>query len=79
MPAWVVDVVNGDPLRASSAKSAALAGAPLVGVPAGHAQGLPVGLTFMGPRWSEPVLIRLAYAFEQASRARLAPRFLPRL
>ena len=77
MPAWRLDVVNGDPIRASSAKSAAIAGAPLVSVPAGQVQGLPVGLTFMGRRWSEPVLIRLAYAFEQACPARFAPRFLP--
>jgi amidase len=77
MPAWLYDVVNGDPPRGSSAKSAALAGAPLISVPAGEVQGLPVAITFMGRRWSEPVLIRLAYAFEQVTRARFTPRFLP--
>jgi amidase len=76
-PAWPYDVVNGDPVRGSSAKSAALAGAPLVSVPAGQVQGLPVGITFMGRRWSEPVLIKLAYAFEQATHARFVPRFRP--
>ena len=76
-PAWPIDVVNGDLLRGSSAKSAALAGAPLISVPAGVVQGLPVGITFMGRRWSEPVLIRLAYAFEQATHARAVPDLRP--
>lgn len=74
-PAWPVDLVNGDQFRGSSAKSAALVGYPLVSVPAGFAQGLPVGITFMGRAWSEPTLIRLAYAFEQASKARRPPQY----
>jgi amidase len=75
-PAWPVDLVNGDQFRGSSAKSAALAGYPLVSVPAGTTMGLPVGMTFMGRAWSEPTLIKLAYAFEQATKARRRPQYL---
>ena len=75
MPAWKIDLVNGDPARESSAKSAALAGYPLISVPAGYALGLPVGITFMGRAWSEPTLIRLAYAFEQTTKARRPPQY----
>ena len=74
-PAWKIDLVNGDALRGSSAKSAALAGYPLVSVPAGEVMGLPVGITLMGRAWSEPTLIKLAYAFEQATKVRRPPQY----
>ncbi|HEV8142808.1 MAG TPA: amidase [Methylomirabilota bacterium] len=76
-PAWPYDVVNGDQFRGSSAKSAALGGYPLVSVPAGQVQGLPIGITFMGRAWSEPTLLKLAYAFEQATGARFTPTYRP--
>jgi amidase len=75
-PAWKIDLVNGDGISpGSSYKSAALAGYPLVSVPAGYVMGLPVGITFMGRAWSEATLIKLAYAFEQASKARRPPQY----
>lgn len=80
-PATPVDLVNGDRrewVRGSSASTpAALAGYPLLSLPAGYCFGLPVNITFMGRAWSEPVLIRLAYAFEQAVKVRQPPRYLP--
>jgi amidase len=76
-PPWKIDVVNGSRGLGNSARPAALAGYPAISVPAGHFLGLPVGITFMAGAHAEPTLIRLAYAFEQASRARRRPRFLP--
>ena len=75
-PAWVTDLVNGDHFGGSSSQFAAVAGYPNVTVPAGFVHGLPVGVSFFGRAWSEPTLIRIAYAFEQATRHRRAPRLL---
>ena len=78
-PAWAIDLVNGDHFIASSSQPAAVSGYPNVTVPAGLAHGLPVGVSFIGRRWSEGVLLRLAYAYEQASQRRAPPRYLPTL
>ncbi len=76
-PAWVTDLVNGDNSAGGSSNAAAQAGYPNISVPAGYVFGLPVGISFFGRAWSEPTLIKLAYAFEQTTKARRAPKFLP--
>lgn len=76
-PAWTTDLVNGDHFTGGSSTPAAVAGCPSITVPAGFVYGLPVGISFTGRAWSEPTLIRLAFAYEQASKARKPPRFLP--
>lgn len=78
-PAWPTDLVTGDHFLGGSSTAAAAAGYPIVTVPAGNIVGLPVGISFMGSAWSEPTLLGLAHAFEQATRHRQAPRFLPTL
>ena len=78
-PAWIVDHVNGDYFGGGSSSAAAVAGYPNITVPAGFISGLPVGISFFGRAWSEPVLIRLAFAFEQATKVRKAPRFVPHI
>jgi amidase len=74
-PAWVTDLVNGDHFSGGSSSMPAIAGYPAVTVPVGMVHGLPVGISFFGAAWSEPVLVKAAYAFEQASRARRVPAF----
>jgi amidase len=75
-PAWLTDFVNGDHFAGDSSGVAAVAGYPNITVPAGAVFGLPVGISFFGTAWSEATLIRLAYAFEQATHHRRAPKFL---
>ena len=74
-PAWLTDLVNGDHDTGGSSNAAAVAGYPDITVPAGQIFGLPVGISFFGRAWSEPTLLKLAYSFEQTTRARKPPQF----
>jgi amidase len=79
-PPWTTDLVNGDHFLTASSTPAAVAGYPNVTVPAGFSFGeLAVGINFIGRRWGEPTLIKLAHGFEQGTKVRHAPRFLPTL
>ncbi|MFY9152080.1 MAG: amidase [Prolixibacteraceae bacterium] len=75
-PAWTIDWVNGDHFSGSSSEPAAISGYPNITVPAGYIHELPVGISFFGRAWSEPTLIKLAFAYEQATKHRKAPGFL---
>ena len=76
-PAWTTDLLNGDHFTGGSSTPSAVAGYPNVQVPAGYVYGLPIGISFYGRAFTEPKLLRIAYAYEQATRHRQPPRLLP--
>jgi amidase len=75
-PAWKTDLLLGDHYVGGSSSLAATAGYPAITVPMGFVSGLPVGVTFFGKAWSEPVLIEIVYSFEQATKHRRKPGYL---
>ncbi len=76
-PGWPTDWINGDHFTGGYSTASAVAGYPHITVPAGYVFGMPVGISFFGRAWSEATLIKFAFAFEQATKARRAPQFLP--
>lgn len=75
-PAWKTDLINGDHFTGGSSSLAAISGYPAITVPMGFVDDLPVGITFFGKGWSEPLLIEIAFGYEQATRHRKPPQFL---
>ena len=78
-PAWPIDLLNGDHFTGGYSTPSAVAGYPNVNVPIGFVSGLPIGLSIFGRAWSEPVLLRIAYSYEQATKHRRPPKFIPTL
>jgi amidase len=78
-PAWPTDLINGDHFTGGSSTPAAVAGYPNINVPAGFSHNLPIGISFFGRAYSEATLIKIAYAYEQASKQRRPPTFIPTL
>jgi amidase len=77
-PAWKIDAANGDQISGAGAGGlAAVAGYPHLTVPMGAVMGLPVGLSIIGPAWSEARLLGFGFAFEQAAKAKVTPHLLP--
>jgi amidase len=76
-PAWLTDLINGDHASGGSSSPPAVAGYPNLNVTAGYLWGLPVGISFFGRAWSEPTLLKIGYSFEQLTKARQKPLFLP--
>lgn len=76
-PVWCTDLLNGDHFTGGYSSASAVAGYPHITVPAGLAAGLPVGISFFGRAWAEPTLLKIAFAFEQLTKARRPPQFLP--
>ena len=76
-PAWITDPLVGDHFPGAGYGAAAVAGYPSLTIPMGSSNGLPLGIVFMGTAWSEPRLIGLGYAYEQLTRARMPPQYLP--
>ena len=74
-PSWTIDWVNGDHYTGGSSSPAAISGYPSISVPMGFVHELPVGISFFGRAWSEPVLLAIAYAYEQQTKHRKAPGF----
>ncbi|MBW6489929.1 MAG: amidase [Lentimicrobium sp.] len=74
-PAWITDLINGDSFQLGSSSPAAMAGYPNITVPMGYIDGLPVGISFFGRAWNEPVLLGIAYAYESGSKHRESPLF----
>jgi amidase len=74
-PAWKTDPVLGDNFKLSSSSPSARAGYPIITLPMGAIDGLPVGLSIFGRAWSEPVLLEIAYAYEQGTLHRIVPQF----
>jgi amidase len=75
--AWKIDLINGDFFIGGSSSLAAISGYPTITVPMGFIDELPVGISFFGKAWSEPVLIEIAYGFEQKTKHRKAPKYIP--
>lgn len=75
-PAWISDLINGDSFSLASSSPAAQAGYPSITVPMGYIDALPVGISFFGRAWSEPLLLQIAYAYEQGTKHRRAPHFI---